>query len=72
MERDSAERGNRERETRILNLTRDLDEAHDRIDELDRLRQAQARELDDAMAGKDDVGKSVSVVLGHLFDLLCF
>ena len=60
MERDQSERENREKETRILNLTRDLDEAHDRIEELDRLRQSQKNELDDLMSSKDDVGKNVS------------
>ena len=60
MERDQSERENREKETRILNLTRDLDEAHDRIEEPDRLRQSQKNELDDLMSSKDDVGKNVS------------
>ena len=66
MERDQSERENREKETRILNLTRDLDEAHDRIEELDRLRQSQKNELDDLMSSKDDVGKNVSTSDVHV------
>ena len=59
LERDQAERENREKETRILNLTRSLEEAQERNDELDRVRQNQSRELDDLMSSKDDVGKNV-------------
>ncbi len=60
LERDSVERESREKETRILNLTRELEDLRDRVEEADRLRQQQARELEDIMSSKDDVGKNVS------------
>ena len=60
MERDNAERESREKETKILNQTRELDELRDRVEEVERLRTTQARELDDLMSSKDDAGKSVS------------
>ena len=61
MERDNAERESREKETKILNQTRELDELRDRVEEVERLRTTQARELDDLMSSKDDAGKSVSL-----------
>ena len=71
LERDQAERENREKETRILNLTRSLEEAQERNDELDRVRQNQSRELDDLMSSKDDVGKNVRNALENALDT-CF
>ena len=62
MERDSAERESREKETKILNLTRELEELRDRLDEVERLRLTQQRELEDLMSSKDDVGKNVSTL----------
>ncbi|KAI0207651.1 hypothetical protein LSAT2_007632 [Lamellibrachia satsuma] len=59
MDRDTAERESREKETKILNQTRELDELRDRLEDVERLRSTQARELDDLMSSKDDVGKSV-------------
>ncbi len=63
MERDSVERESREKETRILNLTRDLEDLRDRLDESERQRQQQARELEDIVSHKDDVGKNVCASL---------
>lgn len=64
-ERDQAERDNREKETKILNQTRELDELHERMEQLERARQAQARELEDLMSSKDDVGKNVQFFLAN-------
>ena len=54
MERDS-----REKETKVLNLTRQLDELRDRIAESERLRTQQQKELDDLTSSQDDAGKNV-------------
>ena len=68
LERDQAERENRDKETKILNLSREVEEAKERIEELDRVRLSQARELEDLVSSKDDVGKNVrSCVLNILF-----
>ena len=58
MERDNAERDSRQKETTIINLTLELDELRDRLEEVERLRITQARELDELTL---DVCKSVSV-----------
>ncbi len=68
MERDSVERESREKETRILNLTRDLEDLRDRLEEADRLRLQQARELEDIISSKDDVGKNVRSISQKVFD----
>ena len=60
MEKDATERENREKETKILSQSRELEELRDRMEEVERLKSQQARELDDLMSSKDDVGKSVS------------
>ena len=59
MERDNAERESRERETRILSLTREVTEVRERLEDVERLKAQQARELEDLMSSKDDVGKNV-------------
>lgn len=58
-EKDGCERESREKETKILSLGRQLDEFRDRLADSDRVRSQQARELEDLMSSKDDVGKSV-------------
>ena len=68
MDRDNAERESREKETKILNQARELDELRDRLEEVERLRTTQARELDDLMSSKDDVGKSVCLSFIMLLD----
>ena len=60
-ERDSAERESREKETKILSLNRELDEIRDRLEQVERQKAAQARELEDLVSSKDDVGKNVSL-----------
>ena len=60
LEKDNLEKESRDKETKILNLTRNLEEAQERIDQLERIRQQQARELEDLVSSQDDVGKNVS------------
>ena len=60
MERDNLERDLRERETKILNLTRQLEELGDTFNETNRIKGQLQRELDDLVSSKDDVGKNVS------------
>ena len=55
-----AERENREKETKILSFQRELEEINDRLEDSERLRLQQSRELEDLMSSKDDVGKNVS------------
>lgn len=70
LEKDNLEKESRDKETKILNLTRNLDESQERIEQLERLRQQQARELEDLVSSKDDVGKNVSTV--QWWFLLCW
>jgi myosin protein heavy chain len=58
-EKELVERESREKETKILSLSRMLEELKDRLSESDRVRTQQQRELDDLMSSKDDVGKNV-------------
>jgi len=60
-ERDNAEKESRDKETKVLNLLRQLDELRDRLAESDRIKIQQQRELDDLVSSKDDVGKNVCV-----------
>lgn len=60
MEKDGLERDSREKETKLLSLTRQLEELQDRLTESERLRTQQQRELDDLMSSQDDAGKNVS------------
>lgn len=46
-ERDAAEREAREKETKVLSLTRELDEAYEKIDDLEGKRKALQNELDE-------------------------
>lgn len=46
-ERDAAEREAREKETKVLSLTRELDEAYEKIDDLDSKRKTLQNELDE-------------------------
>ena len=57
MERDNANRESQEKETKILNQTRELDELRDRLEEVERLRTTHR----DLISSKDDAGKRVSV-----------
>ena len=62
-ERDSAERDSREKETRILNLTRQLDDLRNHVAEMERNSQQQQSELAELISSKDDVGKNVREIL---------
>ena len=72
MERDSVERESREKETKILSLSRELEDLRDRVEEAERLRLQQARELEDIMSSKDDVGKNVSDLHTYWFKVVFF
>ncbi|CAL8270831.1 unnamed protein product [Lota lota] len=58
-ERDRAEAEAREKETRTLALTRQLESLMDNKDELDRNNKLLRAEMEDLVSSKDDVGKSV-------------
>ncbi|XP_029946041.1 myosin-9 isoform X1 [Salarias fasciatus] len=58
-ERDRAEAEAREKETRALALTRELDSLMDMKDELDRNNKLLRAEKEDLLSSKDDVGKNV-------------
>lgn len=58
-ERDNSEKESREKETKILNLNRELEELKDRMEQIERQKTAQQRELEDLYSSKDDVGKNV-------------
>ncbi|XP_030196042.1 myosin-9 isoform X1 [Gadus morhua] len=58
-ERDRAEAEAREKETRALALTRELEALMDNKDELDRNNKLLRAEMEDLVSSKDDVGKSV-------------
>jgi Myosin tail len=68
-ERDSAERDSRDKETRILNLSRQLEELQSHLAEVERASQQQQSELSELMSSKDDVGKNVCVTrVNSVFD----
>ncbi|KAJ8251676.1 hypothetical protein GJAV_G00223910 [Gymnothorax javanicus] len=58
-ERDRAEAEAREKETRALALTRELETICDMKDELDRANKLLKAEMEDLVSSKDDVGKNV-------------
>lgn len=59
-ERDRAEAEAREKETRALALTRELETLSDIKNEMERANKALRTEMEDLVSSKDDVGKSVS------------
>jgi hypothetical protein len=63
MERDQAERENRDKEAKMLSQSREMEELRERLEESERMRLQQARELEDLVSSKDDVGKNVSFSL---------
>lgn len=70
-ERDRAEAEAREKDTRALALTRELDSLMDIKEELDRNNKLLRAEMEDLVSSKDDVGKNVSreavcVVFSHI------
>ncbi|XP_074873864.1 myosin-10-like isoform X4 [Carettochelys insculpta] len=58
-ERDRAEAEAREKETKVLSLSRALEEMLELREELDRQNKQLRAELDDLVSSKDDVGKNV-------------
>uniref|UniRef100_A0A8C8RUZ4 Myosin heavy chain 14 n=1 Tax=Pelusios castaneus TaxID=367368 RepID=A0A8C8RUZ4_9SAUR len=58
-ERDRAEAEAREKETKVLSLSRALEESLELREELDRQNKQLRAELDDLVSSKDDVGKNV-------------
>ncbi|XP_039954687.1 myosin heavy chain, non-muscle isoform X2 [Bactrocera tryoni] len=58
-ERDTAEREAREKETKVLSLTRELDEAYDKIEDLENKRKVLQNELDDLANSQGTADKNV-------------
>lgn len=58
-ERDAAERDARDKETRVLSLTRDLDEAAEKIEELERTKRLLQSELDELANTQGTADKNV-------------
>uniref|UniRef100_W4VRK7 Putative myosin class i heavy chain n=1 Tax=Corethrella appendiculata TaxID=1370023 RepID=W4VRK7_9DIPT len=58
-ERDTAEREAREKETKVLSLTRELDEAFEKIDDLETKRKALQNELDELANTQGTADKNV-------------
>ncbi|XP_053965752.1 myosin heavy chain, non-muscle isoform X1 [Anastrepha ludens] len=58
-ERDTAEREAREKETKVLSLTRELDEAYDKIEDLENKRKVLQNELDDLANTQGTADKNV-------------
>jgi myosin protein heavy chain len=59
-ERDAAEREAREKETRVLSLTREIDEMNDKVEELERGRRQLQAELDELVNSQGTADKNVS------------
>lgn len=64
-ERDRAEAEVRERETKILSLTRALEERQEVLEEAEKTMKALRAEMEDLISSKDDVGKNVRLVLSE-------
>ncbi|XP_030590764.1 myosin-11-like isoform X2 [Archocentrus centrarchus] len=58
-ERDRAEAEVREKETKVLALTRALEERHETLEEAEKMVKALRAEMEDLISSKDDVGKNV-------------
>lgn len=63
-ERDRAEAEAREKETRVLALTRALEENQGALEEAEKTTKSLRAEMEDLISSKDDVGKSVG---GNMF-----
>lgn len=59
IERDTAEREAREKETRVLSLTRELDELMVKVEELERGKRTLQNELDDLINSQGTADKNV-------------
>lgn len=60
MERDAAEREAREKETRVLSLTRELDDFIEKVEELERSKRQLQAELDELVNSQGTADKNVS------------
>ncbi len=58
-ERDRAEADAREKETRVLAMSRALDENQTTLEEAEKIIKTLRAEMEDLISSKDDVGKSV-------------
>lgn len=58
-ERDRAEAEVRDKETKVLALTRGLEESHEDLEEAEKTVKALRAEMEDLISSKDDVGKNV-------------
>ncbi|KAK9707856.1 Myosin head (motor domain) [Popillia japonica] len=58
-ERDTAEREAREKETRVLSLSRELDESNEKIEELERVKRQLQAELDELVNNQGTADKNV-------------
>lgn len=70
-ERDRAEAEAREKETRVLTLTRDLETMTDQKDDLERTNKSLKAEMETLVSSKDDVGKSVRLRLLVGLSFIC-
>lgn len=61
IERDTAEREAREKETRVLSLTRELDELMVKVEELERGKRTLQNELDELINNQGTADKNVSI-----------
>lgn len=59
IERDAAEREAREKETRVLSLTRELDELMVKVEELERGKRTLQNELDELINNQGTADKNV-------------
>lgn len=59
LERDAHAQESRDRETRILSLSNELDTMKSALDETERIKRMLQLELDESISSKDDVGKNV-------------
>lgn len=62
-QRDAAEKEAREKETRVLSLTRELDEMMDKLEELERGKRQLQAELDELANNQGTADKNVSTHL---------
>lgn len=68
-ERDAAEREAREKETRVLSLTRELDEMMDKVEEFERAKRQLQAELDELANNQGTADKNVSEDPVNLFKI---
>jgi predicted RNase H-like nuclease (RuvC/YqgF family) len=69
LERDAAEREAREKETRVLSLTRDLDGFMEKVEELERSKRQLQAELDELVNNQGTADKNVSIYIINQFFL---